>query len=348
MQLEIIILIPKLDASGPARGAVALYNGLQNLGVPSRLVPMKEDTFEHEITPDKLLSECRYFFQQIYKLKQEVRTCEKINKKIRIISFCLQADFLLCLSGLRSKSISSVRGDLYKNYTDDMGVRGYFWAWLHYKILSKFFLVTALNKQMLCDIEKYAQRVKLIPNFIDEKTQVNPEKAPMGHFKFVFLGKLSRRKAILETIDAFASIVVTHPSAELHIVGDGPLMSAVKALVENHRIKENVVIYGFKENPLSILRSCDALVLPSYSEGISRAAMEALFSGKRCIMQNVDGNAELIQSLKQGILIEDISQLEKAMRQLISDGREKDEMRLPVQFRQNICAASYLIELEKS
>ena len=348
MQLEIIILIPKLDASGPARGAVALYNGFQKMGVPSKLVPMRKDPFDHGVNTNNFLAECGNIFQQIYKIKREVKTHEKINKKMRIISFCLQADFLIYFSGLRSKSISSVRGNLYKNYTDEMGARGYFWACLHYNILSKFFLVTALNKDMYCDVRRFTKSVKLIPNFIDETTAINEGETASGQFKFVFVGKLSRRKGILETIDSFASLVTAFPSAELHIVGDGPLIANVQTSIDHYKINENVVIYGFKENPLSVLKRCDVLVLPSYSEGISRAAMEALFLGKRCIMQNVDGNIELIQSPKQGILIEDIAHLEKAMLNLISHGRENDEMRLPDQFRQNSCVADYLLELENS
>ena len=65
-------------------------------------------------------------------------------------------------------------------------------------------------------------------------------------------------------------------------------------------------------------------------------------------MQNVDGNCELIQSHRQGILINDISQLDRAMREMINVGRLPDEMRLPKQFRQKVCVASYIDAIYKN
>lgn len=347
MRVEILILIPRLDASGPARGALALHNGLRKLGVHSKIAPLKNCDFDHGVNTEVFLSNCTNFLQKIVELRKLIKSRDSEKVKIRIISICLQSDFLVYFARQRSLGISSVRGDLYKNYKDDLGLFGPILAWLHYKILSKFLLVTALNRYMYNQIKRYAKNISVIPNFIDETAFSMGTGKASGSFKFIFVGRLTRRKAIIETIEAFALLTENVPSIELHILGDGPLKDEVQEVIMKLQVSEKVIFHGFQKYPMNFLKSCDVFVLPSYSEGISRAAMEALFLGKRCIMQNVAGNAELIQSPKQGILIDDISQLDIAMREMLDAGRLPDEMRLPKQFRQIECVQGYIKEIYK-
>ena len=50
------------------------------------------------------------------------------------------------------------------------------------------------------------------------------------------------------------------------------------------------------ENPFNVLSQSDLFILPSMSEGVSRAAMEALYIGIPTIMRDIDGNYELINN----------------------------------------------------
>ena len=247
---------------------------------------LKHCSFEHGLNTKSILSDCTNILHQIVKLRKLIKCRDKTKVKTRIISFCLQSDFLVCFAGQRSVGISSIRGDLYKNYKDDLGLAGLMLAWAHYKILSKFLLVTALNRNMYNQIKRYASNTSIIPNFIDETSvSIGTEKVS-GNFKFIFVGKLSRRKAVLETIEAFALLIADDPSAELHILGDGPLKGAVQETIMKHHVSKNITVHGFQKSPMQFIKSCDVLVLPSYSEGISRAAMEALLleNGALCKM----------------------------------------------------------------
>ena len=75
--------------------------------------------------------------------------------------------------------------------------------------------------------------------------------------------------------------------------------------------------------------------------------MEALYLGKRCIMQDIDGNRELIKSNRQGVLINDISELTDALLGMLRLGRITDEMRLPREFRQDRCTKRYIEVMDK-
>ena len=346
MNYNILILIPKLDLTGPARGAVALRNGLRNLGVSVELIPLK-DSGLGDCDSNKLLINEKRFFAKAKKLRKHLACNIYERQPPIIISFCLQADILAYIAGSRKRILSSVRGNLYENYSDDYGKLGYLLALSHYLLLKCFPVITALNSKMQQDLRRYNQCVEVIPNFIDELNISNMRDKPSGSFKFVFVGSLSRRKAVIELIHAFISFNKIHTDTELHIIGNGPLRGEVKKLIVHYDASNIIKEHGFISDPLPIVKKCDVFVLPSKSEGISRAAMEALYLGKRCIMQNVDGNAELILSTKQGILIDNLNKLDEALGVVYRSGREKDIQRLPKNFRQKSCSEKFIDIFEK-
>ena len=340
MTKRVLILVPKLDLSGPTRGALALLAGLKTLGVDVQLLPLKVC---HEFEDDSInraLSEKPSLITKIQQLLEIIEAAE--GTKTVLISFCLQADLIAFIVRKKAAILSSVRGNLYQNYTDDFGLKGYLIAFAQYRMLRFFPAITALNRQMMSDLSRHNQNVELVPNFIDEQSISTSLQKPKGVFKFVFVGSLSRRKAILELISAFKKCLDLYPDTELHVVGNGPLERDVKTLIQELNLSDAVKLHGFISEPLEIVKKCDVFVLPSYSEGISRAAMEALYLGKRCIMQNVDGNKELIVSDTQGTLISDISFLSDALMTTRKKGREEDFLRLPVSFRQISCSERYI------
>jgi glycosyltransferase involved in cell wall biosynthesis len=89
------------------------------------------------------------------------------------------------------------------------------------------------------------------------------------------------------------------------------------------------------------LKETQVFALPSRTEGISNALLEAMSHGIPCIATNVGGNAETLgmeeyKSIPQGAYIlgkngvlvnpDDVEGLSKAMRDLIRDGRAREEM----------------------
>ena len=109
-------------------------------------------------------------------------------------------------------------------------------------------------------------------------------------------------------LQAFKTLA--HENVCLDIIGDGPLMDVVKRQVASNKfLRERVNIHGYLENPYDLIADFDYFVLPSHSEGISRAAMEALFLGVKCILKEVDGNRELIDSEDKGFLFSEDADL---------------------------------------
>lgn len=65
---------------------------------------------------------------------------------------------------------------------------------------------------------------------------------------------------------------------------------------------DRVTFTGLRHDIPQVLRDADIFVLPSYSEGLSNALMEAMSSGCACIASDVGGNRFLIENGVSGFL----------------------------------------------
>ena len=146
-----------------------------------------------------------------------------------------------------------------------------------------------------------------IHNFIEEKKllasfdkEINSNK----RMSFVYVGGLVNRKDPFSLIKAFEKICFKD-NLILDIIGSGPLLKQIKNYIREKNLVNHINLHGFLSNPYEIVSKSDVFVLPSHSEGTPRAAMEALFLGIPCVLRNVEGNSELIDSeLKNGKLFD--------------------------------------------
>ena len=117
-------------------------------------------------------------------------------------------------------------------------------------------------------------------------------------------------------MEDFLAAAVTFPDVKIQVAGwskpDHPLVSQYR-----HR----VAFLGLRHDVPEILRATDIFVLPSYSEGLSNALMEAMASGCACIASDVGGNRFLLQNGVSGFLYPagDREALQSHLRRLIED-----------------------------
>ncbi len=127
-------------------------------------------------------------------------------------------------------------------------------------------------------------------------------------------------------IDAFAALKETR--AKLVIVGSGEERPRLEAQVARLGIGSRVLLQPAVENVAAWLGSLDIFVLPSRSEALSNALMEAMASGCACIASNVGGNPELIASEEIGVLFESGNRaaLSAALNELASDADRRTRL----------------------
>lgn len=95
--------------------------------------------------------------------------------------------------------------------------------------------------------------------------------------RVVCVGRLASGKGIEELVRAFAAEAA--PEDRLTLVGDGPLRSAVERTVAEVDGAGRIVLTGALDDPAPLLAGADVLVVPSRSEGMPNAALEALAVG---------------------------------------------------------------------
>lgn len=137
------------------------------------------------------------------------------------------------------------------------------------------------------------------------KTGVNRKKT------IVSIGRLTKMKGFEYLIRALHKIK-DKINFECHIIGEGPLKSALQKLINNLGMQELIFLEGVKDSKSvkAILKQSDLLVVPSIwsdkdgQDGIPVALMEAMASGIPVIASNISGIPELVIDRETGLLVE--------------------------------------------
>jgi len=111
----------------------------------------------------------------------------------------------------------------------------------------------------------------------------------------------------LEVLVATAAIVCREiPRVRFLVLGqvqDEAYMKRVSDLARLLRVEGNLVFAGRVPQVSAVLRSCDAFFLPSHSEGLSNAMLEAMACSLPCVATDVGGNSEIITDSRNGWLV---------------------------------------------
>lgn len=92
-------------------------------------------------------------------------------------------------------------------------------------------------------------------------------------------------------IEVFERVRDSRPDARLLLVGQGEREEQVRALVEEKGLDESVIFYGLASDVPAVMRAMDAFVMPSFTEGLGMALVEAQAAGVPCVFS--DGVPEL-------------------------------------------------------
>lgn len=356
MKFKIYILVPSLSPAGPIKGAIALANQLV-INNEVLLVSLKSGTGASTHIDSKVKLFCLHQFtaNMLYKLKiyRSFLKEPAKNQVIVSISIGFSADLFNLFCKSLALTVSSVRGNLPVNYKLDYGKKGLLLAYFHLYLLRRFHLVIAMTKEMSSQIKRFIGREpEIIGNFIDEKallpylTTPNPFNK---RIKFVFVGSLSERKCPLLLVDAVKKMRDAGHNVFLDMLGDGPLRAKIVFKIEAYGLSDVIKLHGQVGVPYKIVRNSSAFVLPSLSEGISRAAMEALFLGIPVVMRAVDGNQVLVKEGFNGAMFEGDDELMDAMLRAVNlRANNKQQNFLPNHCRQITQTSKFLKLLERS
>jgi glycosyltransferase involved in cell wall biosynthesis len=143
------------------------------------------------------------------------------------------------------------------------------------------------------------RRVRVIPNGVDTRRHFpvdDPERRRARRAlglppvpAVVYAGRLAPEKGVDVLVDAWAGARRRGSLATLAIVGDGAERGALERRARDHGILGAVRFAGAADDVTPWLRAADAFVLPSRTEGLSVALLEAMATGLPVVASDVGG-----------------------------------------------------------
>jgi len=144
----------------------------------------------------------------------------------------------------------------------------------------------------------------------------------------IFVGRLTKQKSLGTLLQAVSVVIQSCPSLHLVMLGDGPERSNLEQEAIALGIIQHVTFAGYQANVEPYLRSAQLFVLPSVSEGISNALLEAMSFGLPCLASAVGGNSEVLGYGKYGILLppNDVKAWARALEEMATVSAMRFEM----------------------
>ena len=133
------------------------------------------------------------------------------------------------------------------------------------------------------------------------------------------VGRLVALKNHASLIQAMPELIRCHPDLQVVIVGYGPEHNALQRLAQTLGVGEHLHITGQRQDVADLLPGFDIFALPSRTEGLSIALLEACASGLPVVATRVGGNPEIIHHESTGLLVpsDDIPALTEALMRLL-------------------------------
>lgn len=141
---------------------------------------------------------------------------------------------------------------------------------------------------------------------------------PEGALAVGFVGRLEKRKGLLDLALAWKSIVAHVPNAHLVIAGRGPNEHEAREILNE---LPRVHWLGYRADAAAVLSSLDIVAIPSHWEGFGLVAAEALLAGAVVVASNASSLPEIVTDGVHGVLVpvKDPEALANAIIELAND-----------------------------
>lgn len=221
----------------------------------------------------------------------------------------------------RPKTIASRRVDFHLQSNT-------FSQW-KYRQMDAFIAASQAIKDILIEDGIAADRVHVVHDGIDVDKIAHREAVdlhaeywlPHGVPVIANVGALVAHKGQRYLIDAMPLVLREVPDAHLVIFGEGELRPALEKQIKHLNLAKRVLLPGFREDVLSLVKSADLFVMSSVTEGLGSAVLDAMAMGHAVVGTRAGGIPEAVIAGETGLLVDpaDAKALAQAIVQLLKD-----------------------------
>jgi len=247
----------------------------------------------------------------IFSLVSDFKKVVKHEKPDLLITYLMHADlfgrFFGRLFGVK-KIICSKRGILlnyeYLKYFDKLSSF----------LVDKYICVSkTLQKRLVNNWHIPEKKVITIPNGVninifnqiklDKTKMLATFKIPKGTLIFTYTANLRDQKGHIELVKALNLVNKKLKKWTLLLIGaDQGEKNKIVNTIKHYKLEKNIILLGYRDDVLKILKITDIFLFPSLGEGMSNALLEAMASGCPIIANDIPENRELIKHNKNGLL----------------------------------------------
>ena len=335
---SILLVINSLEGGGAERVFSTIANQLPGL-MPDQsfevvLLDDRPSTYQiDESVPQTCLASDGSFWDSARRFKKLLDQ----RRPQLVLSFLTRANYLTAFFARRYayRAIISERSDTNGRLGGGVG------GWLKKKLVRSLYpradgiiaVSEGIRRSLIQDFGIEPNRVEVIYNpydleLLNARAQ---EPSPIAEQGFILaIGRLVSTKRFDLLIRAYAE---GQFQQNLVILGEGPKLDELKALVEQLGVAQKVKFPGFLANPYAVMAQASVYVLCSELEGFPNALVEAMSIGLPVIATNCPhGPAEILDEqvmpdlktcflAKHGVLVPsgDVSSMRDALQRVLSD-----------------------------
>lgn len=145
------------------------------------------------------------------------------------------------------------------------------------------------------------------PVSLEEKTRIREEFGWHGQV-FLFVGRFAADKLRLDifenVLNAWKGAFPSGSKNLLVLVGSGPLEPQYRALIQKNNLAESVIILSSHPDVVRYYQGADVFLLPSITEGLSNAMLEAMACGLPVMGSRVSGIENVVIDGINGFLFD--------------------------------------------
>ncbi len=176
----------------------------------------------------------------------------------------------------------------------------------------RFIAVSEAVYAYLRDTGIPSERISLIHNSIQIPSPANKTKDrlllkslgwPEEAYIVIVVARLEPVKGHTFLIEAVSQLVETQPRLRCLIVGEGRSRTALETQVDRTNLQDRVHFTGFRDDIPALLRASDLFCLPSLSESLPYAVLEAAAHRVPLLVSRVGGMAEVLTHKQTAFLV---------------------------------------------
>lgn len=276
------------------------------------------DITPEEVTDSRIRNFCRRF--------RKLRNIWKTERPDLVVVFIGKNNIMTLLTswGLHIPVVVSVRAEPHEEYPN---------RWMQY-------MAHHLFRRAAGVVVQTTECKRFFPEKIQEKTVIllNPINASFFGVTYegerehtiVTVGRMDENKNQQLLIRAFARIADQYPEYQLILYGKGEKEEALRELVKELRLEDRVEFPGVIDNVPEKIKKAGVFVLPSYTEGMPNALIEAMIIGLPVISTDCPcgGSADLIDHGINGLLtpVGDAEKMAENLQIMLNDLQNASEM----------------------